>query len=161
VCTGRIYAPHWPAVDAEVRAAGLGEQVRFVGPVPDGILTVLYRCAHVMVFPSLFEGLGLPLLEAMEHDLPIVAAASTCIPEVAGDVARLVDGESVEALTRALLEAMKHPEDPAAVRARRREVLARYSWDDAIRTFTACYRAAAGWPLSDEQRHRLARATGT
>lgn len=161
VCTGRIHAPHWPVVEAELRASRLEDQVRFLGPVPDGILTALYQRARFLVFPSLFEGLGLPLLEAMRHDLPILAAASTCVPEVAGGVATLFDGESEEAMTRALLEAVKNPDRREDLRGRRREILARFSWDEAIRTLTACYRAAAGWPLSEEQRDRLARATGT
>jgi glycosyltransferase involved in cell wall biosynthesis len=161
VCTGRFYRAHWPTVEAEVERLGLTQQVRFLGPVPDDMMSALYRHARFLVFPSLFEGLGLPLLEAMQHDLPILASASACIPEVAVTVATLFDGTSVEAMTRTIREAVMNPGFGEGLGPERRKVVARFSWDEAIATLTACYRAAAGWPLSEEQQYRLTLATRT
>ena len=65
--------------------------VRFLGYVPDKTLAVLYRLASVFVFPSLYEGFGLPPLEAMASGTPVVTSNVSSLPEVVGDAAVLVD----------------------------------------------------------------------
>jgi glycosyltransferase involved in cell wall biosynthesis len=160
VCSGRAYEPHAAAVQAEAARWGLQDQVRFLGVVPDAMLASLFREARFMVFPSLFEGLGIPLLEAMYHRLPILAAASTCIPEVVGDGAVLFDGQSVDSIVQAMARAVDDPRLLDDLRSRGAAVLARFSWDKARPTFIACYRYAAGQPLTAEERTLLAEATG-
>jgi glycosyltransferase involved in cell wall biosynthesis len=80
----------------------VGSRVRFVGMVPDAQMPSLYRSAEALIFPSLYEGFGLPLLEAMACGTPAVTANSSALPEVAGDAALLVDPTSVEQITRAI-----------------------------------------------------------
>jgi glycosyltransferase involved in cell wall biosynthesis len=77
-------------------------RVQFVGMVPDAQLPSLYRSAEMLVFPSLYEGFGLPLLEAMACGTPVVTADTSALPEVAGDAALLVDPTSVEQIADAI-----------------------------------------------------------
>ncbi len=76
--------------------------VRFVGYVPDEDLPKLYSGATAFVFPSLFEGFGLPVLEAFACDCPVLTSNLSSLPEVAGDAAILVDPYSVEDIKRGL-----------------------------------------------------------
>lgn len=159
VCTGRHYDPHWPVVVGAVERLGLRDQVHLLGPVPPSVLAALYTRATMLVFPSLFEGLGLPVLEAMSHGLPVLAADATCLPEVAGDAALYFDGRDVEAIVGALRRGLEEPELLAALRERAPAVLDRFSWERAAATFVACYRHAAGAPLTAAQAALLAEAT--
>lgn len=97
VMSGRIHKPYWPEVMKHIRQYRLSDQVRALGRVSEDQLTALFQSAQFMVFPSLFEGLGLPLLEAFMHRLPVVAAAATSIPEVVGDAAMLFNPHDPEA----------------------------------------------------------------
>jgi glycosyltransferase involved in cell wall biosynthesis len=155
VCTGRPYEPHWPTVQAEVERLGLSGQVRLLGPVSDNTLAGLFGAASFLVFPSLFEGLGLPVLEALQHGLPVLASNATCLPEVGGDAATYFDGAQVEAIVDALLLAERQPELLRARAERSAAVLTRFDWSNAAATFVACYRAVAGAPLSPGQQARF------
>ena len=73
-----------------------------------GIFVV--KSADFLVFPTLFEGLGIPLLEAMQFGLPIVASKVTCLPEVAEDAALYFDPLSVDSIAEAILKAWQNPE---------------------------------------------------
>src|SRR4029079_7588920 len=79
-----------------VEAAGVRHDVRFFGFVPDSTLSALYRMASVFAFPSLYEGFGLPPLEAMAAGTAVVTSRISSLPEVVGDAAVLVDPYSVE-----------------------------------------------------------------
>ncbi len=83
-------------------ALGLGEEVRFVGPVPSQQLVYYYGCATCLVLPSLYEGFGLPALEAMACGTPVVVSNVSSLPEVVGDAGLLVDPEDVEGLAATL-----------------------------------------------------------
>jgi glycosyltransferase involved in cell wall biosynthesis len=79
------------AVDEVVRREHLSSRVKKLGYVTDQQLAVLYQSADVLAFPSWEEGSGLPVLEAMSYSLPVVAARTSCLPEIAGDAALYVD----------------------------------------------------------------------
>ena len=85
-----------------IEAHGLRSRVDFVGLVPEERLPSLYRGAEALIFPSLYEGFGLPILEAMACGVPVVTSNITGMPEVAGDAAILVDPRSVEQISRAM-----------------------------------------------------------
>lgn len=161
VMSGRRYKPHWPEVAREIERLGLTPQVAVLGAVSEELLTALFTGAYFMVFPSLFEGLGLPILEAFEHGLPVLAAAETCTPEVAGPGALLFDGKDVDAIAEAIRRAWTHPEELEALRIAGRTRLAHYSWDKAVRLTTACYKAVLGVPLEGESRSLFQEAVGT
>lgn len=76
--------------------------VVFTGFVSDEVLSVLYANARLFVFPSLYEGFGLPPLEAMVEGVPVVASSASCLPEILGDAALYVDPESVQALSECI-----------------------------------------------------------
>lgn len=85
-----------------VESKHMTPRVHFVGVVPDAQLPSLYRSAEMLVFPSLYEGFGLPVLEAMACGTPVVTASSSALPELAGDAALLVDPTSVEQIAEAI-----------------------------------------------------------
>jgi glycosyltransferase involved in cell wall biosynthesis len=85
----------------------VSEGVHFVGRVPEMKLPSLYRGAQALAFPSLYEGFGLPLLEAMACGTPVVTSNSTALPEVAGDAAVLVDPTSTEQIAEAIKQILR------------------------------------------------------
>jgi len=95
---------HWQSsvVHTTVRRFGLEHDVVFTGYVPDADLALLYSAAGVFVYPSVYEGFGLPVLEAMACGTPVVASNTSAIPEVAGDAALLVDPYQEEQIADAL-----------------------------------------------------------
>lgn len=159
VCTGRPYEPHWRAIQQGVARHGLEGQVTLLGAVSDETLAALFKAAAFLVFPSLFEGLGLPVLEALASGLPVLASDATCLPEIAGDAARYFDATRTESIVDALLFAERQPDRLRATLQAAPASLARCAWPKAAATFIACYRAVAGAPLSPEQRALYAEAT--
>jgi len=136
-------APGWGPLDvrAETARLGLDDVVRLLGPVPDADLPALYAEATVFVFPSLWEGFGLPVLEAMAAGTPVVAARRGALPEIADGAALLVEPE-VAPLAAALATVLAD----AGLRERLRAAgLARaqtFSWQQVARETLAVYRAA-------------------
>jgi glycosyltransferase involved in cell wall biosynthesis len=159
VCTGRQYEPHWPEILAGVERYRLQDQVFLLESVSGDTLAAIFKQATYLVFPSLFEGLGLPVIEALAYELPVLAARSTCLPEVAGDAAIYFDGLSPESIADTLLLAEHQPEHLAEARKAAPAALARFSWPKAAATFIACYRAVGGAPLTPEQRQLYEEAT--
>ncbi len=92
----------YDSIFTEVERLGLRERVRFPGFVADADLPALYTAAQVVAYPSIYEGFGLPLLEAMACGTPVVTSTASCLPEVAGDAALLVPPTDVNALAHAL-----------------------------------------------------------
>ncbi|MBU6231016.1 MAG: glycosyltransferase family 4 protein [Cyanobacteria bacterium REEB459] len=91
-----------PALHAQVDALGLGSRVRFLGYVPEADLPRLINQAVALVFPSLWEGFGLPVLEAMACGTPVITSNLASLPEVAGEAALLIDPYRVEELAAAM-----------------------------------------------------------
>jgi glycosyltransferase involved in cell wall biosynthesis len=86
------------------RAADLGDRVRFAGEVSDAELQRLYAGAAALVLPSLYEGFGLPMLEAMKLGCPVLSSTAGSLPEVGGDAAMYFDPHLVEELVGCLLQ---------------------------------------------------------
>jgi glycosyltransferase involved in cell wall biosynthesis len=101
VCTGEAREAQ-PAIDAQIARLGLSAQVRFLGYRPQRDLPALYRGAACLVFPSLFEGFGMPVLEAMASGCPVVCSNATSLPEIAGDAALLASPDDPEAFAAAV-----------------------------------------------------------
>lgn len=133
------------AEDALARRAdalGIAERVRFLGWVTDSQLEGLYAHARALVFPSLAEGFGLPVLEAMRHGLPVVCADRTSLPEIAGDAALLFDPESVEAIRDAIAAVLGDERLRERLAAAGRERAAAFSWEATARGTLASYERA-------------------
>lgn len=105
------------------------ERVHFTGIVPEAKLPALYRGANALVFPSLYEGFGLPVLEAMACGTPIVTANTTAMPEVAGDAALLVDPRSVEQIAHAIEQVVNDNSLRLCLREKGVARAAQFSWD--------------------------------
>ena len=88
----------WGDVLATVRTSSVREDILFTGYVPDSDMPLIYNLAEMLVFPSLHEGFGIPVLEAMSTGIPVVTSNSTALREVGGDAAILVDPLSVDAI---------------------------------------------------------------
>jgi glycosyltransferase involved in cell wall biosynthesis len=97
-------------ITAQVRKLGLENRVLLAGYVPDADLPALLSGALAFVFPSLYEGFGLPILEAMACGTPVICSNTSSLPEVAGDAALLVDPLDVDALARGILQVVVNEE---------------------------------------------------
>lgn len=111
-----------------VARLGLGGRVIFTGFIDDATLRLLYNRAILFAYPSLYEGFGLPLLEAMACGCPVVASNATAIPQTAGDAAILVDPRSVAGLTAAMARVIGDPELARRMSVDGRAQAARFSW---------------------------------
>ncbi|MEZ5364647.1 MAG: glycosyltransferase family 1 protein [Bryobacterales bacterium] len=132
-------------IENEIRSLGLESQVRFLGRVETREFVSLLRGARALVFPSLYEGFGLPILEAFHCDTPVLCSNAASCPEVAGDAALLVNPHSLDELA----DKLRHIWEDAELRAdlvvrgrRRREELAAASSFEKIR-------AALLWALNN------------
>lgn len=110
----------------------VSQRVQFVGMVPDTQLPSLYRSAEALVFPSLYEGFGLPVLEAMACGTPVVTATSSALPEVAGDAALLVEPTSVEQITEAIQRIVSDRSLREELHRKGLAQAAKYSWVSTI-----------------------------
>ena len=136
--------PWWRTgdIDRAVEQAAAGDWVHFLGYVDDASLQALYSCADVVAYPSLYEGFGLPVLEALACGAVVVASNSSSIPEVAGDAAILFDPENEAAMADAIATATT--DRPTRARLRRAAPLqtARFTWDRCAELTASAYRAA-------------------
>jgi glycosyltransferase involved in cell wall biosynthesis len=131
-------------LEQRARALGISGRVRVLGWVSEEYLPALYRGAQMFVFPSLFEGFGLPLLEAMASGVPVITSATTALPEIAGEAAILVDPMDRAAIARAI--GTLH--EDTALRSRLRDLgLARaldFTWESSAGKTHEAYERAAG-----------------
>ena len=131
------------AIFAEVERLGLGGRVLFPGFVADADLPTLYTAARLLAYPSLYEGFGLPMLEAMACGTPVVASTAACLPEVAGDAARLVSPTDVDGLAEALGQVLADETLRRDLTARGLARAAQFTWAAAARQLLGVYRAVA------------------
>ena len=118
---------------------GLEGRVVFADAPDDEMLRTLYHAAVALVYPSLGEGFGLPIVEAMACGCPVITSNISSMPEVAGDAALLVDPHAVAALAGALQRLLAEPALRADLAARGRARAALFTWDEAARQTLRCY----------------------
>lgn len=143
VCTGTLAGGTSP-VSALAAAAGLArEDVRDLGFVDAADMPALYRSARALVFPSRFEGFGMPVLEAMACGCPVAAADATALPELAGGAARLFDPDDVAAIASAVTAVSDDKALRAELRARGIARAAEYRWERLVPRLIETYERAA------------------
>lgn len=140
VITGSIDR-HTPSVRRHVAALRLQENVVFTGKVADDLLAGLYAGANALGFPSLYEGFGIPPLEAFAAGVPVVASNAASIPDVVGDAALLVDPNDAEGIRKALARLLSEEGLREKLVRAGRERLARFSWETTARRTIEVYRA--------------------
>ena len=136
----------WSAadVDAAIARLGLAPHITELGHIPITNLPALYSAAEMLVYPSLWEGFGLPIIEAMACDTPVITANVSSMPEVAGDAALLVDPLNPAAIAEAMVTLATDAALVDRLRALGRDRAAHFSWDAAARqTIDAFLRIAA------------------
>jgi glycosyltransferase involved in cell wall biosynthesis len=136
--------PGGEAVRAHCEALGLANEVRFVGFVPEDEKPLWYNSAHLFVFPSQYEGFGLPVLEALACGTPVVTSNSSSLPEVVGDAGLQVDPIDVIGLTEAIQRVMVDEELHHQLAAAGIERASGFSWSAAAEHTVRVYRSALG-----------------
>jgi glycosyltransferase involved in cell wall biosynthesis len=132
-----------PDLRRTVIKSGVQNDVRFLGFVPIEVLRILYDLAKVFVFPSLYEGFGLPPLEAMVHGTPVVTSNTSSLPEVVGNAAVLVNPENVFEIMRALHRVLVDQPLREKMKRRSLEQSKRFSWESSARRVLQAYREIA------------------
>ncbi len=149
-----VGAPGWgtrPLVD-RLRSGAASSGARYLGRVPDADLAALYSGALALVYPSLFEGFGLPVLEAMACGCPVVTSARGGLAELARDAAVCVDPLAVADIAAAMARIADDEVLRRQLRRRGRDRAARYTWQSAADGTLAVYRQAAAMALAGGRR---------
>ena len=134
-------------VVAKVERMGLQDQVQFTGYIPDEDLPALFNGADLFCFPSLYEGFGLPVLEAMACGTPVVTSNGSSLPEVAGEAAILVNPNNINEITSAMQRVLEDPELANDLRQRGLEQAAQFTWEKTAHETIAVYEKVLGEKL--------------
>jgi glycosyltransferase involved in cell wall biosynthesis len=133
-----------PELRRSVHRHKLHKHVRFLGYQTDQTLAILYRLAAVFVFPSLYEGFGLPPLEAMASGTPVVTSNVSSLPEVAGDAAVLIDPYDVDSIVDGLRRVLSDPALAEDLRRRGLERAREFSWARSVDKTLQVYQEVGG-----------------
>jgi len=136
-----------PDLRRTVIRSGVQNDVRFLGFVPIEVLRTFYDAAKIFVFPSLYEGFGLPPLEAMAHGTPVVTSNVSSLPEVVGNAAVLVHPENVFEIMRALHRVLLDQPLREKMKERSYRQAAKFSWEKSVQRIVEGYREV----LSEER----------
>jgi len=132
-------------VKSLVSSLGLVDRVHFVGYVSDEQLHALYAKATLFIFPSLFEGFGLTILEAMASGCPVVTSNISSLPEVAGDAALLVDPTKIEEVASAMETICQNDDLANELKQKGGERARQFSWKNCAKETLAIYTSLISW----------------
>lgn len=138
--------PDFPALVERIQRAGLERSVRLAGYISEEELPALYSGAAMFLYPSLYEGFGLPPVEAMACGAPVVAANRTALPEVLGKAALLADPEELTEFVAAVRALLADPERRRELAAAGRRQAERFTWEATARATLEAYRHFASLP---------------
>lgn len=142
--TGSVSGPPYqekmkPQCDAVVEKHGMEDRVVFTGFVSDDELDHLLRDAQVLAYPSLYEGFGIPVLEALKADTPVVTSEESAMAEVAGDAAVLIDPHDAESLYKGLSKVLGDEKLQQELVSKGTQVVKPYTWDACCDKYTEIY----------------------
>src|SRR6202167_2531161 len=147
-----------PDLRRTVVRSGVQNDVRFLGFVPIEVLRIFYDSAKIFVFPSLYEGFGLPPLEAMAHGTPVVTSNVSSLPEVVGNAAVLVHPENVFEIMRALHRVLVDQPLREKMKERSCRQATKFSWEKSVLRIMEVYREVLDAKGSGESPHLPANA---
>jgi glycosyltransferase involved in cell wall biosynthesis len=139
VIAGRKATPYGAFVEEEVVRLGLSGRVLMPGEVSDGDRQWLYEHCDAFLFPSLTEGFGFPVLEAMQCGRPVFAARRTSLPEIAGDRAGWWDSFEPDAMLRSVREGLESSRSTPGFAAAQAAHAATYTWERAAAAYLDVY----------------------
>ena len=145
-----------PRVIEEVRRSGLADRIRLTGFVDDELLPSLYNAADIFVFPSFYEGFGLPAIEAMACGRAVACSSATALPEVVDAAAILFDPESIEQQTRAIRDILIDPELAARMEKKSLQRAAAFDWRETARKTLDVYYSVTERPAVPQRTEELA-----
>ena len=148
-----------PDLRRTVIRSGVQNDVRFLGFVPIEVLRTFYDAAKIFVFPSLYEGFGLPPLEAMAHGTPVVTSNVSSLPEVVGNAAVLVHPENVFEIMRALHRVLLDQPLREKMKERSYRQAEKFSWEKSVRRILDAYHEVVG-PRGQPKSRSQAASTG-
>jgi len=148
-----------PDLRRTVIRSGVQNDVRFLGFVPIEVLRTFYDAAKIFVFPSLYEGFGLPPLEAMAHGTPVVTSNVSSLPEVVGNAAVLVHPENVFEIMRALHRVLLDQPLREKMKERSYRQAEKFSWEKSVRRILDAYHEVVG-PRGQPESRSQAASTG-
>jgi glycosyltransferase involved in cell wall biosynthesis len=129
-----------PDLRRTVVRSGVQNDVRFLGFIPIDVLRIFYDAAKVFVFPSLYEGFGMPPLEAMAHGTPVVTSNVSSLPEVVGNAAVMVNPENVFEIMHALHRVLIDSALRERLKERGYQQVAKFSWEASVQRILEVYR---------------------
>ena len=144
---------HMEDFPAQLEKLGLSSRVVRTGYVTDDELVWLYRNCYANLYPSLFEGFGLPVLEGMQFGAPTLCASGSSLPEVAGDGAQMIDAHDEQAWADALLALGANQEARSALAARCLAQAATFNWRSSASQLLALYEEASASPRRTQACH--------
>jgi glycosyltransferase involved in cell wall biosynthesis len=154
VCTG-AQTEYWETIRQRVIELELESQVLFLGLIPASDLRALYRLSEFVVFPSLFEGAGMPPLEAWAEEKPVTCSNAASLPDIVGDAALLFDPQSVLSIADAVREMATNTQLCEHYRQQGIIHVRNYSWERTAKIYRALYRKMLGTGLSEEDQGLL------
>lgn len=160
VCSGHLNE-HSSNIRREVERLRISEQVSFVGFVTPVELQCLYRSCRGLVFPSLFEGWGFPIVEAFLAGVPVACSTAASLPQLVGDAAVQFDPFDEEDIADAILRIWTDDALCASLVERGHRAVESLDWAETARTFRAHYRQVAKQPLAEEDRGLVLASIGS
>ena len=154
ICTG-AQKLHWPAIESRLKELDLASQVRFLGFVRSDELRCLFHLTDLLVLPSMFEGVGIPLLEAFREGTAVACSDIPAFQEYGGDAPAFFDYRSVEQIAEVLRRICTNKEALLGLRERSRKRRDLYSWERSAAMYRAVYRKVGECALTDEDRSLL------
>jgi glycosyltransferase involved in cell wall biosynthesis len=133
---------HEQELHARARSLGIEADVRIMGWLDEPRIEALYAAAACFVFPSLYEGFGLPVLEAMQRGVPVACSDRASLPELADDAALLFDPERPAEIAAAIIKLMEDPNESERLRRAGLERARRFTWEETARLTAAAYERA-------------------
>ncbi len=133
VVAGNGEGAYYEKIREYVKQEGIHDAVIFFGHANDGQLSYMYRKAEVLFFPSIAEGFGMPVAEAMDCGLPVITSSTTSLPEVGGNGAIIVDPYNIKEMAEALVKISTDPQFRAELIQRGYEQRKKFGWDKSVK----------------------------